>query len=157
MALREIMKHPGDPVLRDKALSVEKVDGEILALLQDMADTMYFGHGVGLAAPQVGLLKRVVVVDIGLGLIKLVNPIIMEAAGKQADSEGCLSIPGIFGMVRRPEKVVVQALNEHGEFIEIIGTGLTARAFCHEIDHLEGILFIDKVVPEGADCFLESR
>ncbi len=158
MALREIMKHLWqDTVLRGKARPVEKVDAEILSLLQDMVDTMYFSSGVGLAAPQIGVLKRVVIVDVGDGLIKLVNPVIVETVGEQLDSEGCLSIPGRYGMVKRPEIVVVQALNEHGEFVEITGTGLTARAFCHEIDHLEGILFIDKIVPEGEPCVLESR
>ncbi|MHC1758936.1 MAG: peptide deformylase [Negativicutes bacterium] len=158
MALREIMKHPcQELVLRGKARPVEKVDGEILSLLQDMVDSMYFSSGVGLAAPQIGVLKRVVIVDVGDGLIKLVNPVILEAIGEQLDSEGCLSIPGIFGRVKRPEKVVVQAINEHGQRIEVTGAGLTARAFCHEIDHLEGILFIDKIVPENEFCVLESR
>lgn len=157
MAIREIMKHPcQDIVLRGKARPVEKVDGEILALIQDMADSMYFSSGVGLAAPQIGVLKRVVIVDVGDGLIKLVNPVILEAVGEQLDSEGCLSIPGFYGRVKRPEKVVVQAINEYGQLIEVAGSGLTARAFCHEIDHLEGILFIDKVVPENESGVSES-
>ncbi|MBP2666342.1 MAG: def3 [Firmicutes bacterium] len=157
MAIRQIMKHPWqDQVLRAKSQPVNKVDDEIRMLLQDMADTMYFLNGVGLSAPQVGLSKRVAVVDIGAGLIKLVNPIIVEATGEQLDLEGCLSIPGMSGVVQRPEKVVVQALNEHGEFVELTGTGLAARAFCHEIDHLDGILFIDKVIPEGKSCMIES-
>ena len=157
MALCEILKYPGQgQVLREKARPVEKVDDEILSLLQDMADSMYFSSGAGLAAPQIGILKRVVIADIGEGLIKLVNPVIVEAEGEQLDSEGCLSVPGIYGRVKRPEKVVVQALNEQGEFVEICGTGLLARAFCHEIDHLDGILFIDKIVAENKFCLLDS-
>ena len=157
MALREIMKHPWqDPVLRGKARPVEKVDDEILSLLQDMVDSMCFSSGIGLAAPQIGVPKRVVIVDVGDGLIKLVNPVIVEVIGEQLGSEGCLSIPGIYGRVKRPEKVVVQAISEYGQLIEVTGAGLTARAFCHEIDHLEGILFIDKIVPENEACVLES-
>ncbi len=148
MAILPIMNYPRDSVLRSKAQTVGNVDDKILKLLNDMADTMYSSNGVGLAAPQVGLSKRVIIVDVGTGLIKLINPVILEATGIQVDSEGCLSIPGISGMVKRPEKVLVQAINDQGQLIEVTGTGLTARAFCHEIDHLEGILFVDKVVPD---------
>lgn len=148
MAILPIMNYPRDSVLRIKAQTVGNVDGEILEFLNDMADTMYFSNGVGLAAPQVGLSKRLIIVDGGIGIIKLINPVILEATGVQVELEGCLSIPGISGMVKRPEKVIVQALNEHGQLIEVTGTGLTARAFCHEIDHLEGMLFIDKVIPK---------
>lgn len=96
---------------------------------------------------QVGILKRVVVIDDGTGLLKLINPVIVEASGEQQEFEGCLSIPGIYGRIKRPERVVVRALNEHGEQVELEGQGLLARAFCHEIDHLDGLLFIDKVIP----------
>ena len=147
MALRSIMKHPADGVLRKRARDVEGVSGRIQALLEDMAETMYRANGAGLAAPQVGILRRLVVIDIGTGLIKLINPVIVDAAGEQLETEGCLSIPGVYGKVKRPEKVVVKALDENGKLLVLKGTGLLARAFCHEIDHLDGILFIDKAIP----------
>jgi peptide deformylase len=109
-----------------------------------MVETMNSADGVGLAAPQVGILKRVVVIDVGEGVIKLINPEIIEAEGSQYDVEGCLSVPGEQGEVERPNKVKVKALNENGEEITIQGEGLLARALCHEIDHLDGILFVDK-------------
>jgi peptide deformylase len=137
-----------DDVLRKKSKPVEKIDKRILELLDDMAETMRHADGVGLAAPQVGILRRVVVIDVGEGLIELINPEIIETSGQQRGAEGCLSIPGVRGEVIRPEKVRVKALNRKGEQIEITGTGLLARALCHEIDHLDGVLFIDKAVPE---------
>jgi len=115
-------------------------------ILDDMAETMYRADGVGLAAPQVGILKRLVVIDIGDGLIKLINPEIVEIEGEQQDIEGCLSVPGVTGEVIRPNRVKVRALNENGINVELEGIGLLSRAFCHEIDHLDGILFIDKIV-----------
>ncbi|WP_394355738.1 peptide deformylase [Caldicoprobacter guelmensis] len=136
-----------DDVLRKKSKPVEKIDKRVLELLDDMAETMRHADGVGLAAPQVGILRRVVVIDVGEGLIELINPEIVESSGEQRGAEGCLSIPGIRGEVIRPERVKVKALNREGEQIEVTGTGLLARALCHEIDHLDGILFIDKVVP----------
>ncbi len=142
MAIRNIVKE-GDDVLRKKSRVVVKFDERLHTLLDDMAETMYEEHGVGLAAPQVGILKRVVVIDVGDGLIELVNPVILEARGKVEDSEGCLSIPGEYGMVVRPSKVKVKAQNRYGEEIILKGSDLLARAFCHEIDHLEGILFTD--------------
>lgn len=147
MALRNIMRNPGDDVLKKKSRKVDIINDRTLILLEDMAETMYAADGAGLAAVQVGILKRVVVIDDGTGLLKLINPIIVEASGEQQELEGCLSIPGIYGRVKRPERVVVQALNEQGESVEIEGLGLLARAFCHEIDHLDGILFIDKSIP----------
>lgn len=147
MALRNIMNYQTDDILRKKARDVEKVDGRILTLLEDMAETMYDANGAGLAAPQVGVLRRVIVIDDGTGLIKLINPVIVKAIGEQQEMEGCLSIPGIYGLVKRSEKVIVRALNEHGQSVELEGSGLLAQAFCHEIDHLNGILFIDKVIP----------
>lgn len=147
MALRRITNYKTDDILRKKSKYVDKMDEKIVELLDDMAETMYHAKGVGLAAPQVGILKRVVVIDIGEGLIKLVNPEIIEQEGKRQDIEGCLSIPEITGEVVRPNRIKVKALNENGKNIKLEGTGLLARAFCHEIDHLNGILFIDKVVP----------
>ena len=145
MALRQIVKI-GEPVLRKKSKVVKEINDRLIDLLDDMADTMYEAYGVGLAAPQVGILKRVVVVDIGDGLIELINPEIIEAEGEYLDNEGCLSVPGESGDVLRPYRVKVRALNRFGETIEIEGEELLARAFCHEIDHLDGILYVDKVV-----------
>ena len=145
MALRQIVKI-GEPVLRKKSKVVKEINDKLIDLLDDMADTMYEADGVGLAAPQVGILKSVVVVDIGDGLIELINPEIIEAEGEYLDNEGCLSVPGESGDVLRPYRVKVRALNRFGETIEIEGEELLARAFCHEIDHLDGILYVDKVV-----------
>lgn len=145
MALREI-RLIGDEVLRKKSREVQVVDDRIRALLEDMADTMYnTENGGGLAAPQVGILKRLVVIDMGEGLIKLVNPRIIHQEGTQEVIEGCLSIPNRSGKLKRPAKVTVQALNENGEEIVLTGTGAMAKCFCHEIDHLDGILYIDLV------------
>lgn len=146
MALRNIMNYQTDEFLRKKAKAVENVNSRIQSLLADMTETMYHADGAGLAAPQVGILRRLVVIDIGAGLIKLINPVIVEADGEQQEMEGCLSIPGIYGKVKRPEKVVVKALDENGKPFDLEGTGMLARALCHEIDHLNGILFIDKVI-----------
>ena len=144
MALRQIVQI-GEPVLRKKSKKVEKIDEKIIQLLDDMAETMYDADGVGLAAPQVGILKRVVVIDIGEELIELINPEIIETSGEQIDEEGCLSVVGEAGNVRRPNYVKVRALNRNGETIELEGEEHLARAFCHEIDHLDGILFVDKI------------
>ncbi|WP_061316952.1 peptide deformylase [Clostridium botulinum] len=145
MAIRNIRKY-GDELLRKKSRKIEKIDDRILTLLEDMVETMYSAEGIGLAAPQVGILKRAVVIDVGEGLIKLINPEIIETEGNQKDVEGCLSVPGEQGEVERPYKVKVKALNEKGEEIVLEGEGLLARAFCHEIDHLDGVLFVDKVI-----------
>ena len=144
MAIRQIVQI-GDPVLRKKSKVVEKIDEKIIQLLDDMADTMYHADGVGLAAPQVGILKRVVVIDIGDGLLELINPEIIETSGEQLDDEGCLSVAGEAGAVRRPYRVKVRAYDRNGNLFEIEGEELLARAFCHEIDHLEGVLFVDKI------------
>ncbi|MGH4052063.1 MAG: peptide deformylase [Clostridium sp.] len=146
MAIRNITNYNKDVILRKKSKYVIKTDKRILQLIGDMIETMYKEKGVGLAAPQVGILKRVIVVDIGDGPIKLINPEIVGIEGKQQDIEGCLSIPGITGGVERPYKVKVKAMNEVNENVEIDATGLLARAFCHEIDHLNGVLFIDKAI-----------
>lgn len=148
MALRSIRIY-GDEILRKKSRPVEVIDDRIRTLLKDMADTMYNTQGAGLAAPQVGVLKRIVVIDVGEGLINLINPEILESEGSREVVEGCLSIPGKNGSLRygtlvRPERVKVKALNEKGEEIVLEGAGDLAKAFCHEIDHLDGILFIDK-------------
>ena len=143
MALRNIVKE-GDEVLRKKCRAVDKIDDRILTILDDMAETLYDSGGVGLAAPQVGILRRIVVIDVGEGLIELINPEIIEKDGEVSDSEGCLSIPGKYGEVVRPAYVKVKALNRQGEEAEYEGTELLARAFCHEIDHLDGLLYIDR-------------
>ena len=145
MALRQIRLYD-DEILRKKSKVVEAVDDKIRQILNDMADTMYnTENGGGLAAPQVGILKRLVVIDMGQGLIKLVNPKIIKQEGNQEVIEGCLSIPNTFGKLKRPAKVTVQALNENGEEIILTGTGDLAKCFCHEIDHLDSILFNDLV------------
>ncbi len=144
MAIRTIVT-VGDPALTKKCRKVESIDQRILTLLDDMADTLYESGGVGLAAPQVGVLRRVVVIDIDDGLIELINPEIIYTEGSQTDPEGCLSNPGKFGMVTRPNKVTVRAMNRDGETFEITGEGLLARAFCHEVDHLDGTMFMDLV------------
>jgi len=137
-----------DPVLRKKAVEVTKIDESLNRLAKDMAELMYKSQGVGLAAPQVGISKRLVTIDVGEGLIVLINPEIIYQEGKETASEGCLSLPEVFGNVERSARVVVRALNEQGEEIRVAGAGLLARALQHEIDHLEGILFIDRVIPE---------
>lgn len=149
MALRNIRYYnEEDTILRKKSKIVKIIDEKTRILLDDMADTMYRANGVGLAAPQIGVLKRLAVIDIGEGLVKLVNPVIIEQSGEQQDMEGCLSVPDISGEVIRPQKVRIKAQNENGDYFEMEGTGLLARAFCHELDHLDGILFIDKTVPD---------
>jgi len=147
MALRNIRKYD-DEILRKKSRKVDEITKRELILLEDMLETMYEAEGIGLAAPQVGILKKIIVVDVGDGPLKLVNPELIEVIGSCFDYEGCLSLPEEQGNVERPEKVKVIAKNEKGEAVEIIGEGLLARALCHEIDHLNGILFIDKVIPE---------
>lgn len=153
MAVREILKF-GNETLRKISHPVQKFDLRLRLLLRDMADTMYEAEGVGLAAPQVGILRRVIVIDVqdDHGLIELINPVILSTEGEQAGPEGCLSKPGRQGYVVRPQKVTVRAQDRHGKFFEITGEGLLARAFCHEIDHLEGKLYIDvedhEILPE---------
>ncbi|AET69047.1 peptide deformylase [Desulfosporosinus orientis DSM 765] len=144
MALRNIVLSD-DEVLRKISKEVTEINDKIKQLLDDMAETMYADNGAGLAAPQVGILKRLVVIDMGDGLIKLVNPVIVETEGQQEVVEGCLSIPNVYGKLMRPAKVTIKALNEKGEEIRLTGTGDLAKCFCHEIDHLNGILFTDMV------------
>lgn len=145
MAIRNI-RTDGDEVLRKVSREVDVINDKIIELLKDMAQTMYKAEGVGLAAPQIGILKRVVVIDVGDGLLELINPKIVEESGEQIEIEGCLSIPGVLGEIKRPAKVTVEALNSKGEKIIIEGEELLARALCHEIDHLNGVLFKDKVI-----------
>ena len=144
MATLEI-RRAGDPVLKKQCQAVEKVTGKIKKLLDDMAATMYEANGVGLAAPQVGVPIRAVVIDVGddHGLVELINPQILYREGTETDSEGCLSIPHIFGDVERSAKVTVEFMNRRGKKQRLTGTGLMARCIQHELDHLEGVLFID--------------
>lgn len=144
MAIRNIVK-VGDDVLRKTCRSQLLFDEKLAVLLDDMADTMYKAEGVGLAAPQIGILRRVCIVDVGDGLIELINPVITEKSGSQTGSEGCLSVPNRYEDVTRPMQVTVRAQNRNGENIVVKGEGLKARALCHEIDHLDGILYIDRV------------
>lgn len=145
--IREIIKD-GDEVLRKKCRKVEKFDEKLHALLDDMYETMQEANGVGLAAPQVGILRRAVVIDVGDGKIELINPEIIKTSGEQDGQEGCLSCPGVWGDVVRPMKVTVKAQDRYGKEFKIKGQELLARAFCHEIDHLDGILFLDKIKKE---------
>lgn len=140
MALRNIRKE-GDEILSKVCRPVEKFDEKLAILLDDMMETMHEANGVGLAAPQVGILRRAVVVDVDDRPIELVNPQILEASGEQDGAEGCLSFPGQYGMVKRPMHVKIKAQDRTGKFFETEGDGLLARAFCHEIDHLDGIVF----------------
>lgn len=144
MAIRNIRTEE-DPMLRKKSRIVEAFDERLWQLLDDMKDTMYQADGVGLAAVQVGILKRVVVIDVGDGLIELVNPEIIEQEGVQCGVEGCLSLPGKQGTTLRPMTVKVKAQNRQGNWCVYKGTELKAKAFCHEIDHLDGTLYVDKL------------
>jgi peptide deformylase len=145
MALRKIVLE-GDGILRKKTKDVKEINSRICELLDDMWETLEEYKGVGLAAPQVGVLRRIAVVDTGEDGVKaeLINPRITESSGTAEEEEGCLSIPGFVGTVTRPEHVRVEALNRQGETVVLEGEGLLAKALCHELDHLDGILFIDK-------------
>ncbi len=148
MALRNLVIE-GDPLLRKTSRTVDEITPRIIKLLDDMADTMYYeGRGIGIAAPQVGVLRRVFIVDVGdeHGLIEFINPEILETSGSQIDNEGCLSVPGKTCEVERPRHIKVKALNRNGEEFELEADDLLARCICHENDHLNGILFIDKSV-----------
>ena len=147
MAIRLIRKD-GDEVLRKKAREVEKINDKIKELIEDMIDTMYDADGIGLAAPQVGVLKRIIVIDIGDGPLVLLNPEIVDYSGEQTDDEGCLSIPGRYGAVTRPYYIKVKGQDENMSSVELEAEELLARVLCHEIDHLNGVLFKDKVEGE---------
>ncbi len=144
MARLKIVKI-GDDVLRATSRPVDKITPRILTLLDDMAETMRAAEGVGLAAPQVGVLRRVVVIETEPGrLIELINPKLISWSGEQEGPEGCLSVPGECGIVKRPMNVVVRALDRHGKEVEYRGSELLARAFCHELEHLDGKLYVDR-------------
>lgn len=147
MAIR-VIRTEEDPVLRKISKPVKEVTPKIITLIDDMLDTMYEAMGVGLAAPQVGILKRIVVIDVGDGPIILINPEIIEKSGEQTGDEGCLSVPGMSGQVTRPDHVKVKALNEDMEEVVYEGEGLLARAFCHELDHLDGHMYTELVEGE---------
>ena len=143
MAKRNIVKL-GDDILRKVCRTQLTFDEKLHQILDDMKETMYDAEGVGLAAPQVGILRRYCIVDVGDGLVELINPVITEKSGEQTGEEGCLSIPGKYRPVTRPMKVTVRAQDRTGNTFTITGEGLKARAFCHEIDHLDGIMYIDR-------------
>lgn len=147
MAIRNI-RLSDDPILRKKSKEIIEVTDRIKMLLEDMVDTMNYADGVGLAAPQVGILRRALVIDIGEGPLKIMNPEILKEEGEEIDVEGCLSVPGRSGTVKRPKTVKIKYLDINGEEKTLGGTGLLARAICHEMDHLEGILYIDKMIQE---------
>lgn len=155
MAIRKI-REMGDDVLTKVCKEVEKVTPRTKVLIDDMFDTMYDAMGVGLAAPQVGVLKRIVTIDVGEGPIFLINPEIIETSGKQTGEEGCLSVPGKSGVVTRPNYVKVRAFDGDMKEIVLEGEGLLARAFCHEIDHLDGHLYVEKVEGELEDMYYEE-
>ena len=145
MAILNIVKE-GDPLLRKKCRPVTEVTPRILTLLDDMKETLIEANGAGLAAPQVGILRRIALVDLGEEIVELINPEIVETEGEQEEVEGCLSVPDVWGITKRPAWVKVKAMNRSGEEFEVEGEGLNARCLCHEIDHLDGHLFTDNVV-----------
>ena len=154
MAKRKIAILGEDDVLRKHARPVVKFDARLHELLDDMAETMYAANGAGLAAPQVNVLKRAVVIDVGEGLIELVNP---EAEGSRIGVEGCLSVPGRSGTVERPERVKVRAADRNGGSVELVGQGMLAVALCHEIDHLDGVVYVDKMIEDVSDRYKQVK
>lgn len=157
MAIKDIVT-VDNKVLRRKSKRIEKIDNEVLELVKDLKDTLYSANGVGLAAPQIGVLKRAFIIDLrdGNGPLILFNPKIVKKIGRYEDGEGCLSYPGYEGVVVRPRKVIVSGMNEKGEQVKYEATGLMARAICHETDHLDGILYMDIAkkmykIPENLD------
>ena len=156
MAVRQV-REMGDEVLNKISKEVKFITPRTITLIEDMLDTMYETNGVGLAAPQVGVLKRIVVIDVGEGPIILINPVILETSGEQTGDEGCLSVPGKAGKVTRPNYVKVKALDENMEEVIYEGEELLARAFCHEIDHLDGHLYVEKVEGELHDVVYEEE
>ncbi|RKJ40415.1 peptide deformylase [Acutalibacter sp. 1XD8-33] len=159
MAIRNIVLF-GDDILKKECRPVEKFDRKLHQLLDDMQDTLYDANGAGLAAPQVGVLRQICIVDVGEGPIELINPEIIATEGNQIGPEGCLSLPNEWGEVSRPMKVTVRAQNRKGKWFEISGEELCARAFCHEIDHLHGIVFTEKanrmLTPEELEAMKEK-
>ena len=142
MGLRKILTDK-DPALHKVCRPVEKFDGRLHKLLDDMAETLEQANGVGLAAPQIGILRRVVLVDTGEEVLELINPTLLETAGEQIGAEGCLSVPGKYGLVKRPNYAKVRAQDRHGNWYEAEGEELIARCFCHELDHLDGIVYTE--------------
>ena len=155
MALRKT-RYEGDPVLNKVCKEVKEMTPRTRELIEDMLDTMYHENGVGLAAPQVGIVKRICVIDVGEGPFVFINPEIIASSGEQTDSEGCLSVPGKAGMVTRPNYVKARAFDENMKPFEIEGVGLFARAMCHEFDHLDGHLYVEKVEGELQDVSYEE-
>ncbi|HIS07804.1 peptide deformylase [Lachnoclostridium sp. An196] len=156
MAIRNL-RYEGDPILRKTSKEVKEVTPKIRELIDDMLETMYEANGVGLAAPQVGVLKRIVVIDVGEGPLVMVNPQVVKTSGSQTGDEGCLSVPGKAGTVTRPDEVTVRFMGEDGEWYELEGRELLARAICHECDHLDGKLYIDIVEGELHDTVMEEE
>ncbi len=157
MGIFEIKKYP-DKILKEKAVPIDNIDGQIQLLIENMIETMHFAKGIGLAANQIGVLKRLCVIDITSrdekgSLIVLINPLILGKEGVIESEEGCLSIPGYTTTIKRAEKVYVKGLDREGKDLEIEGTGLLARALQHEIDHLDGLLFIDRMSPIKREFF----
>lgn len=150
MAIRNILKDT-EPLLRKRCREVEQIDEKIITLIDDMRETLAVSNGVGLAAPQVGILKRIILVDTGDEILELINPVITKQSGHQDSFEGCLSVPGIRGHVDRPKKVTVQGYDREGNLMEYKAQDFVATIFCHETDHLEGILFTDKATRIGQD------
>ena len=145
MAVR-MLREQGDPVLRQKAREVKGVDHVLTRLIEDMFETMYHYNGIGLAAPQIGISKRIIAIEVGQDKVALVNPVVVHQEGEEIDIEGCLSVPGIYGEVSRARSIRVKGLNADGVEQEVQAEGLLARALQHELDHLDGILFVDKVI-----------
>ena len=156
MAIRNL-RYEGDPILRKTSKEVKEVTPKIRELIDDMLEPMYEANGVGLAAPQVGVLKRIVVIDVGEGPLVMVNPQVVKTSGSQTGDEGCLSVPGKAGTVTRPDEVTVRFMGEDGEWYELEGRELLARAICHECDHLDGKLYIDIVEGELHDTVMEEE
>lgn len=156
MAIRNL-RTEGDPILRKISKEVTEITPKIHELIDDMLETMYETNGVGLAAPQVGVLKRIVVIDIGDGPLVMLNPEIIDKKGSQTGDEGCLSVPGKAGQVTRPNEVTARFMGEDGEWYEVDGTELLARAICHECDHLEGKLYVDLVEGELHDVSYDDE
>lgn len=150
MAIRNILKDT-EPLLRKKSRTVEQIDERVITLLDDMKETLATANGVGLAAPQVGILKRIIIVDTGDEILELINPVITKQSGHQDSFEGCLSVPGVRGHVDRPKKVTVQGYDREGNLMEYKAQDFVATILCHECDHLDGILFTDKATRLGQD------
>ena len=155
MGLRKILT-ADEPALHKVCRPVEKFDWRLHKLLDDMKETLADAEGVGLAAPQVGILRRVVIVDTGEEILELVNPELLETDGEQRGAEGCLSVPGKYGVVTRPNYAKVRAQNRNGEWFEAEGEELIARCFCHELDHLDGIVYVDKMIEDVTDQYEED-